>query len=145
MIVIAVDTNILVYAHRKDMPLHAAAARCLLSLATGPTLWAVPWPCAHEFMSVVTNPRIFREPTPLSTAIEFMQQIRDSGRCSMLAEAASYWSTLSSVLQNSAVRGGQIHDARIAAICLSYGTSELWSADRDFSRYPSLKVRNPLI
>ena len=142
---IAVDTNILVYAHRADMPLHAAASRCLTNLATGPALWAIPWPCIHEFIGVVTNPRVFREPTPLHVALDFLHQLRESGRCSLLSEASTHWSTLSQLLRNAAIRGGQIHDARIAAICLSHGASELWSADRDFSRYPNLKIRNPLI
>jgi predicted nucleic acid-binding protein len=37
-----------------------------------------------------------------------------------------------------------VHDARIAALCLSHGVYELWSGDRDFSRFPALRVRNPL-
>jgi predicted nucleic acid-binding protein len=43
------------------------------------------------------------------------------------------------------VTGAKVHDARIAALCLSHGVSELWSADRDFSRFPDLKTRNPLV
>jgi hypothetical protein len=42
------------------------------------------------------------------------------------------------------IRGGMIHDARIAALCIHYGVRELWTADRDFSRFPGLKTRNPL-
>jgi predicted nucleic acid-binding protein len=41
--------------------------------------------------------------------------------------------------------GAQVHDARIAALCLHHGVTELWTADRDFGRFPELRTRNPLI
>ena len=141
---IAVDTNILVYAHRSDLPFHAEAARCLTSLAEGPTVWGIPWSCAHEFLSVVTNPRGFRIPTPAAQALAFLGGLRDSGRCVLLAEGEAHWENLSLLVTAGEVRGGQVHDARIAAVCLSHGVREFWSADRDFSRYPALRVRNPL-
>jgi predicted nucleic acid-binding protein len=55
---IAVDTNILVYAHRAESPHFARASAWLKRLAEGRSVWAIPWPCLHEFLSVVTNPRI---------------------------------------------------------------------------------------
>jgi uncharacterized protein len=58
--VIAVDTNILVYAHRQDSPFHKAAFRRVAELAEGPATWAIPWPCVHEFLAIVTHPRILR-------------------------------------------------------------------------------------
>jgi predicted nucleic acid-binding protein len=78
--VIAVDTNILVYAHRNDSPFHERARSALESLANGTREWAVPWP-----------------------------------------------------------------SSRIAAICLAHGVAELWSADRDFARFPALRVHNPVV
>ena len=56
---IAVDTNILVYAHRTDSPYHSGAAPLLTSLSGGDIAWAIPWPCCYEFLSVVTNRRIW--------------------------------------------------------------------------------------
>ena len=67
---IAVDTNILVSAHRRDAIWHERAAAVLRELAEGPRAWAVPWPCLHEFLSIVTHPRIYRPPTPLETALD---------------------------------------------------------------------------
>jgi predicted nucleic acid-binding protein len=52
--VIAVDTNILVYAHREDSPFHDAAFRRVAELAEGQAVWAIPWPCLHEFLAIVT-------------------------------------------------------------------------------------------
>jgi len=145
MTVIAVDTNILVSAHRVDLPFHPAAARVLTELAGGPGLWGIPWPCVHEFFAVVTHPRTFRAPTPTGQALAFLSALRDSDRCVFMAEPESHWQTLASLATQADVRGGQIHDARIAALCLGHGVRELWSADRDFSRYPALRVRNPLV
>ena len=92
---IAVDTNILVYAHRADSPFHDRA-QSLANLA-------------------------------------------------FIAEEAGHLAQLESLAVLAKTQGGAIHDARIAAICLSHGVVELWSADRDFSRFPALAVRNPLV
>ena len=62
---IAVDTNILVYAHRADSPWHGRAAELVRGLAEGPDTWAIPWPCIHEFLSIVTHPKIYKPPSPL--------------------------------------------------------------------------------
>ena len=61
---IAVDTNILVYAHREDASFHKAASRAMTELAEGLAGWAIPWPCLHEFLAIVTHPRIYAPPTP---------------------------------------------------------------------------------
>jgi uncharacterized protein len=99
--VIALDTNILIYALREDAPFHQPAARCVAELAEGRAMWAIPWPCLYE--------------------------------------------DLRTLLTTSRVTGARVHDARIAALCLQHGVRELWSADRDFGRFPSLNVVNPLV
>lgn len=141
---IALDTNILVYAHRRDSAFHTRAAACVRELAEGTAAWAIPWPCIHEFLAIVTNPRIWRMPTPLSAAIAQVEAWRESPSLRLLAEEADYWPVLLDVLTSSRVGGGKIHDARIAALALHHGVRELLSADRDFSRMTALTVRNPL-
>lgn len=142
---IAVDTNILVYAHRKDLPLHLPARRSIETLAGGTGRWAIPWPCVHEFLAVVTNRRVFNEPSPSEAAVATLRAIAHSGRCDFLSEGEGHLELLEGLLTAARVGGGQVHDARIAAICLAHGVRELWSADRDFSRYPRLKIVNPLV
>jgi toxin-antitoxin system PIN domain toxin len=142
--VIAVDTNILVYAHRPDSPHCAAAAAELAWLVGSPGPWAVAWPCAHEFLAVVTSTRVFPVPTPLPRALEQVVAWRESGAV-FLAEATGYWDRLAGLVLAGGVTGPKIHDARIAALCLDHGIDELWTSDRDFSRFPALKVRNPLV
>jgi len=143
--VIAVDTNILVYAHRTDSPFHDRARSALETLAAGAREWAIPWPCAHEFFAVVTHPRIYKTPTPADTALAQLRALHALARLAFIAEADDHLQHLESVALAAKAHGGAIHDARIAAICLSHGVAELWSADRDFPRYPALAVRNPLI
>lgn len=142
---IAVDTNILVYAHRADSPFHDRARSAIESLAAGARAWAIPWPCAHEFFAVVTHPRIYKTATPAETAFAQLRALQDVVNLTFIAEADDYLQHLKQLSLAAKAHGGAIHDARIAAICLSHGVAELWSADRDFSRFPALAVRNPLV
>jgi toxin-antitoxin system PIN domain toxin len=143
--VIAVDTNILVYAHRADSPFHGRARSALESLAAGAREWAIPWPCAHEFIAIVTHPRIYKTATPPETAFAQLRALRTLANVAFIADDDDHLGRLEPLALTAKVRGGAIHDARIAAICLSHGVAELWSADRDFTRFPTLTVRNPLV
>ena len=142
---IALDTNVLVYAHRSEMPWHNRALEVVRNVAEGRAPWAIPWPCAHEFLAVVTNPKPFKNPTSPSEALEFLCSLVESNSLQWLAEGPGYLDQLKELLAHGQVIGGRVHDARIAALCLYHGVSELWSADRDFSAFPQLKVRNPFV
>lgn len=141
---IALDTNLLVYAHRPDSPFYEPALAVLNALASGVAAWAIPWPCVHEFIAVVTHPRIYKQPTPLPVALEAIRTLAALPQLQWLAEGDGYLDRLAQLAEAAKIQGGAIHDARIAALCVHHGVRELWSADRDFSRYPSLKVVNPL-
>jgi uncharacterized protein len=142
---IAVDSNLLVYAHREDSPWHEAAYARIIELAEGRAPWAIPWPCIHEFLAIVTHPRIYSPPTPPKNAIDQVEAWLESPTLVMLSESPDYWPLLRLTLQGSRVSGPQVHDARIATICEQHGVNELWTVDRDFSRFPGLTVRNPLV
>ena len=142
---IAVDTNLLVYAHRSDSPWFDAARKALRHLIEGTATWAIPWPCVHEFLAITTHPKIYRPPTELPRALEQVAALVASPSLMLLGEPTGYWLVLRRLLAAGLVTGAKVHDARIAALCLSHGVSELWSADRDFTRFPELKTRNPLV
>jgi hypothetical protein len=142
---IALDSNLLVYGHRRDAPWHAEAADCIAELAQGAGTWAIPWPCLHEFLAVVTHPRIYLPPSTLAQACDQVEAWLESPTLVLLGEEASSWPALQEVLSRSRVAGPLVHDARIAALCAVHGVRELWSADRDFSRFPGLRTRNPLV
>ncbi len=141
---IAVDTNILVYAHRGDSAFHASALQRVRELAEGAAAWAIPWPCVHEFFAIVTHPRIYAPPTPSPKALHQLDVWLESPSLVLLAETEAYWPALRRVLAGSNVHGPRVHDARIASLCLAHSVTELWSADRDFSRFTDLHVSNPL-
>lgn len=142
---IAVDTNILVYAHRVDSPFHPDADACVSALAEGVATWAIPWPCLHEFLAIVTHPRIYAPPTPLARALDQVEAWLESPALRLLAEAEEHWPVLRGLVGRAQIAGPKVPDARIAALCKEHGVRELWSADRDFSRFPEVDVVNPLV
>lgn len=141
---IALDTNLLVYSYLGDSPLNRAAFEVVTKLAESREPWAIPWPCLHEFLAVTTNPRFVTESNGMPGAIGQIEAWMESPSLVLIGEDASHWATLRDLLATGDVLGGMVHDARIAAICLRHGVSEFWTADRDFSHFPSLKTRNPL-
>jgi uncharacterized protein len=142
---IAVDTNILVYAHRAETPFHDQAFECVRSLAEGAKPWGIPVACLHEFLSISTNSKIF---SPASTYEQALMQVEAwlaSPQVHVLHTGEQHWHTLAVLARKAKLQGGQFHDARIAAICIENGVSLLWSADRDFGRFKALKTVNPLL
>jgi len=142
---IAVDTNILVYAHREDAPFHDVAVARVTELAEGRGQWCIPWPCVHEFFAIATHPRIFAPPTPSANAIDQIEAWLESPTLTLLGESNAHWSELRGLLEAARISGPQVHDARVAALCIQHGVRELWTADRDFSRFPGLQAVNPLV
>jgi len=143
--VIAVDTNILVYAHREDSEWHESASAAIAALAESSREWAIPWPCIHEFLAIVTHPRIFRTPTPLELAMGQVEAWLEAPTLVLLSENDGHSEALRQIVVAGRVTGARMHDARVAALCLSHGIRELWTADRDFSAFPDIKPRNPLV
>src|ERR1700751_5074578 len=121
----AVDTNILVYAHRRDSEWHTEAAQAVSTLAVGPAAWAIPWPCVHEFLAIVTHPRIYDPPTPISAALAQVDAWRESPSLVPLSESDQHWPELRDLIAKGQVSGARIHDARVAALCRQYGVREL--------------------
>lgn len=141
---IAVDTQVLVYAHRRDSPWHSEARSRLAELAEGDAPWAIPWPCVTEFLAVVTHARIYRPPTPLAVALEQVEAWLESPSVSLLVEDGAPWPELRDLLAATGTTGPTVHDARTSVLCRSRGVTTLWSADRDHKRFPGLHVTNPL-
>lgn len=142
---IAVDTNVLVYAHRTDAPHHEAARSALESLVRSHATWAVPWPCVHEFVAIVTHPKTFAPASTMGVALRAVSDLAGMPRVLFLGESDDHLSRLADLLGRAGVVGPRVHDARIAALCLSHGVRELWTADRDYSFFPALVTRNPLV
>ncbi len=142
---IAVDTNILVYAHRRESQFGEAAHALLTDLAEGDRAWSIPWPCCYEFLSVVTNRRIWKDQptTPEQAWLQFHAWYA-SPTNRMIGETQDFDQTLQRFVHRPHVVGGVVHDARIAAICIAHGVDVLLTRDRDFSLFPELPTRDPL-
>ena len=142
---IAVDSNLLIYSHREDSKFHAAAKELIDSLRHQSAPWAIPWPCIHEFLAIVTHSNIYKPATPLNLALVAVDAWLVAGNLHLLSESPGYFEKLRTLALGAKLSGPRIHDARIAALCLHHGVRELWTADRDFSAFPQLKTRNPLV
>src|ERR1700736_232504 len=106
---IALDTNVLVYAHREDAEFHGEASAALVKLAAGSERWAVPWPCAHEFIAIVTHPKIYKSPTPLERALQALEELNACPTLEFIGEADGYLDSLAEIALAARVQGGAIH------------------------------------
>jgi uncharacterized protein len=141
---LAVDTNVLVYAHRSDSEFHTAAAHTVRTLAESRSQWAVPWPCLHEFYAIVTHPRIYRPASTVAQALAQLAAWTASPSLVLLGEDTTYLAVLTGLLRSASTTGAAVHDARIAALCLVHGIRELITLDRDFGRFPQLRTTSLL-
>ncbi len=142
---IAIDTQILVYAHRSEVPWHVAARDKIAGLANGGIRWAIPLHCLVEFYATVTNRRLFRPASSPTQAIDQIDAWLEAPSVAALAEDVQTWPIAKDLLVAASIVGNHAYDARIAAVCLQHGVTELWTNDRDFLRFPALRVHNPLI
>lgn len=138
---IAVDTNVLVYAHRAETELHAVAARELIALAEGVAHWGLPIFCAVEFLRVVTHRRVFSPPSTLEQAADFLDGVVASPSCRVVLPGAGFLGLLTDTSRGADARGNLMFDAQIAALCREHGISAILTNDRDFERFDGLKVR----
>jgi toxin-antitoxin system PIN domain toxin len=142
---IALDTNILVYARREETPFHRQAYNLLKELASGGDPWGLPWPCVYEFLRIVTHPRVFDPPTRLEDAVEDLESLFKSPSLVLLGEGPAHPSHLGRAIRGGHASGNLVHDAHIAALAIEHGVQELWTIDRDFARFPGLRIRNPFV
>jgi predicted nucleic acid-binding protein len=143
--VIAVDTQILVYAHRRESAWHERAFRRIDELAASSIAWAIPMHCLLEFYTAVTRPGRYEPPSSTEQAITQIEFWLAAPRLRILEDNAQTWHVLRDLLAAARITGPRAYDARIAAVCIQHGVTELWTADRDYLAYPALRVRNPLI
>jgi toxin-antitoxin system PIN domain toxin len=97
----------------------------------------------YEFLRVITHPRVFDPPTDLDLALGDLATLLESPSLTMLGEGPGHAGHLDRLMRTGRVTGNLIHDAHIAALAIEHGVRELWTADRDFARFPGLRVRHP--
>lgn len=139
----AVDTNVLVYAHRSEMPQHPTARSVLDGLLTSKEPWALPWPCVYEFLRVVTHPRWFRPPTPTWMAWQSMMGLIAQPGTVLIGPTTRHADVLESLLRDPTLRGNDIFDAHIAALVIEHGVTELITGDRRMRRFDGVRTQHP--
>lgn len=137
---IAVDTNILVLARRKEFPKHAVARARLESLAQGVEPWAIPIFVTSEFLRVVTNPKFLKAPTQLGDAIDGLVNLLRSPSARLLLPGNGYWALFQEILLQADARGNLVFDAQIVALCREHGVTTILTDDRDFKRFKGITV-----
>ena len=137
---IAVDTNVLVHAHRKESPRHAPAKAWILRLAEGSRPWGLPVFCLTEFVRVVTHRRVFSPPSTLEQALDALSSLIESPSLQILLPGERFAAHLDATFRASGATGNLAFDAQIAALCLEHGVRDLLTEDRDFLRFPGLRT-----
>lgn len=140
---IAVDTNILLYAHRSEIEHHEVALHWLRDLAEGSALWALPVFCIGEFLRVATHPRIFDPPSSLEQVFAALDALLKSPSLRVLNPGPEFPALLREAMHEGDARGNLVFDAQIAALCKERGADRLLTYDRDFSRFSGLRIISP--
>lgn len=125
------------------MEFHKPALRLLTQLGEGAKPWAIPWPCAYEFLRVVTHPRVFDPPSSQKDAIRTLEELSASPSLVFISAGVLHLANLRSIAEQSGARGNLFFDVHIAALCKEHGVTEILTMDRDFSRFGGIKVRRP--
>ena len=141
---IAIDTNILVYAHRAALREHRAARHALERAIGASDGWGIAQPCAAEFWSVVTHPTASGRPSTPTEAHAFLGTLLGEGQGHLWLPTTGFGERLGRAEVRAGVRGPRIFDLQIALIAHEAGARELWSRDRSFVTVPGLRVVDPL-
>ena len=135
---IAVDTNILVHAHREESRKHRAAHARVVALAESPARWGVPVFCIGEFVRVITHPRLFDPPHTAEEACDALARLLASPSALVLCPGADYPALFAAAIREANAIGNLAFNAQIAALCRESGVSRLVTEDRDFDRFKGL-------
>ena len=141
---ILTDVNVLVYAHRADAPGHPAYREWLEALINGDPAYGFSELVLSGFLRIVTHPRVFNPPSDLDSAFAFAQTIRSQPNAVLISPGPRHWEIFKNLCGVAGVKGNLVPDAYLAALAIESGC-EWISTDRDYSRFPGLKWRHPLI
>ncbi len=137
---IAVDTNVLVHAHREESPKHGAARKRLAALAEGRARWAMPVFCLGEFLRVITHPRVYSPPFTVREAREASRRFLASPGLEILRPGPEFEDLLLEAMVEADASGNLVFDAQIVAVCRESGVARILTEDRDFDRFDHIEV-----
>lgn len=140
---LCLDVNVLVYAHRADLRDSDRYASLLETWVNGSEPIGLPDTTLVGFLRLVTNRRVFAEPTPSREAWEFVDHLTAARATVQLAASVRHWSHFRTLADDIDARASDLPDAYLAAFALD-NNATLISADRGFARFSRLRWRHPL-
>jgi len=140
---ILIDVNILVYAHRPDAEDHAKYQYWLEDVLNSGETCGLSELALCGMVRIVTHPRIYPDPTPISLAVELANRLRDHDSCVVVSPGGQHWQIFAQLCKASGAKGNLVSDAYFAALAIESG-AEWITADRDYARFPGLRWRHPL-
>lgn len=139
-----VDTNVLIYAHRRDADRHEEYRDWLRSVIDGPEPYAVSDFALSGLIRVVTDRRIYRDTTAtIEEALEFATEVRDQPHATVVSPGARFWPVFTGLCRTTGASGKLVPDAYLAALAIEHGC-EFITTDTDFRKFPGLRWRHPL-
>ncbi len=141
----AIDTNVLIHASDQSSSFHDRAIELLRALATGPELVYLFWPVALGYLRIATHPTIFQKPLSAAEAIANVTDLVSRPHVRTAGEVDDFWDTYREVAGALRVRGNLVPDAHLVTLMRQHGVSTIWSHDRDFLKFPGIRVRDPFL
>jgi len=143
--VLAVDTNVLVYAADADSQFHAPCRDWLERQRSRPDAWYTSWPILYEFLRVTTHPWVMRRPSSAVAAWEFVAALLASPGLAVLVATQRHADVAGEVLAELPhLAGNLLHDAHTAILMREHGIGRICTRDTDFNQFPFLEVIDPL-
>ncbi len=140
---ILIDANILLYAYNPSAQLHERARRWLEGTLSRPEPLRLAWTTVLAFLRLTTNPRVFEHPFLPEEVIPIISSWLARPTVGILEPGERHWQVLSGLLSATQVRGPRVMDAHLAALAIEHGAT-LHTTDKDFARFPGIRVMNPL-
>jgi predicted nucleic acid-binding protein len=141
---IAIDTNLLVYAHRSGCSEHQQAQLAIEQAAADPSGWGIALPSFTEFWMVVTHPSCEGGPSEPVQARDFLTTLLETGDPMVFLPGRAFGKRLIRRAAELGVVGVRIFDLQIGLLAVDNGATEIWSHDAGFIRMPGLTLRDPL-
>ena len=139
-----VDVNVLLYASDHESPFHNAAAAFLRERAEDPDIFCLRWPVIMGYLRLATHPRLFEKPLAPRAAVDNIAALLDLPRCRVVSEPERFLEMYRGVAVEVAARGNLVPDAHVAALARAHGIRTIYSHDRDFRKFPFLRVVDPV-
>lgn len=140
---VAIDMNVLLYASDTASPRHDRAVELVRQLAAGPGLVYLFWPVAMAYLRIATHPGVFAHPLEPNVARANLDALLNRAHVRCPGEATGFWAIFRDTVGSDVIRGNLVTDAHIATLMRQHGVTSIWTADRDFRRFPDITPKDP--